>query len=132
MEPDFGKYTLALIKEGKTLFSSDKSGMRPIIQCIKDNFGKCSGCELHDKVVGLASARCIVFSGMIGEVWADVASESAEALLRQEGIMLHAGLIVPHILNKDRSAICPMEEKALKTGDNARFFNEICRIFCNS
>jgi hypothetical protein len=45
-------------------------------------------------------------------VYGEIMSESADRFLTAEGIPHAAGEIVPHIINRSGSGICPMEEKA--------------------
>ena len=129
LSPDFTKYSLALIKDNNIVFSSDKSGLRPLIECIKECKSKFKDCILHDKVVGLAAARLIVYSDMISLVITDIASKPAEELLNKNNVILNAQKIVDNILTKDKSAICQMELKAQLKEDNHEFFLEINNIF---
>jgi hypothetical protein len=126
--PDFGKYSLALIRDGEIIFSSEKSGIRPLVECAERFMGKLAGCELHDKVIGLAAARIIAYSGIASNIIAGTASKHAVELLEQEGISTRAGDIVEGILNKDRTAPCPMEKRALLHDDNGAFFIEVKKI----
>lgn len=125
LSPDFTEYSLALIKDNNIVFSSDKSGLRPLIECIKECKSKFKDCILHDKVVGLAAARLVVYSKIISLVITDIASKSAEELLNKNSVIVKAQKIVDNILNKDKSAICPMELKAQRINNNEDFFSEI-------
>lgn len=122
LAPDFSRYFLALIKDDRIVFSSDKSGLRPLIECI--NKFKLKDCILHDKVVGLAAARLIIYSEMFSRVITPLASRPAVELLNNANIILKATLVVDNILNKDKSSICPMELKAQNLS-NKDFFLEI-------
>ena len=125
LEPDFNKYSLALIKDDEILFSSESSGLRPLIECVKEFKDKAKDCVLHDKVIGLAAARLIVYSEMINEVFTDIASKPAVELLEKKNIKLNAESIVDNILTKDKNDICPMEKKATEIENNKLFFSEI-------
>lgn len=125
LAPDFTKYSLALIKDDKILFSSEKSGLKPLIECVKEFKNKVKDCILHDKVVGLAAARLIVYSGMINSVFTDTASEKAKELLENNNIRLDAQKIVDNILNNKKDNICPMEQKAIEIEDNELFFSNV-------
>ncbi|MBU1204463.1 MAG: DUF1893 domain-containing protein [Nanoarchaeota archaeon] len=129
LSPNFKKYSLALIKDNNIVFSSDKSGLRPLIECIKEYKSKFKDCILHDKVVGLAAARLIVYSNMISLVISDVASKPTGELLNKNNVIIKAQKIVDNILTKDKSAICPMELKAQRIDNNKDFFSEINNIF---
>tara|TARA_Y100000310_G_C20550112_1_gene747636 strand:- start:592 stop:990 length:399 start_codon:yes stop_codon:yes gene_type:complete len=113
IKPDFSKYSLALVSDGKVVFSSLKSGLRPLFECVNEFRGKSEGCEVHDKVVGLAAARLIVYSGMIKGVCTLTCSKLAEELLKKEGVELSAENIVDNILTGDKTNVCPMEVKAI-------------------
>jgi len=118
---DFDKLSLALVSGKDITYSSQGSGLRPLFICVSKFKGKVSGCILYDRVIGLAAARLIVYSGIISEVVTPVASAPAKELLQQEGIRIKAGKVVDNILMKDGSDICPMEKKAKDTGNQEMF-----------
>ena len=128
-EPEFGSASLVLYGPEGIIFSSDKPGLRPIVECVMRFKGKQKGLYLYDKVVGLASARCIVHSGFMAQVKTKLASESAVRLLSENKIFLTAEKVVKNILNRQMDGICPMEEKASKLSDSGAFFGEIAKIF---
>ncbi len=125
LAPDFTKYSLALIKDNKILFSSKKSGLRPLVECTKEFKSKFKDCTLYDKVVGLAAARLIVYSAMINLVVTDLASKPAKEFLEKNNIKINAKNSVDNILRKDRKGVCPMEIKAIEIGGNTLFFSEM-------
>jgi len=110
--PDFNRYTLALFKDGRELESSGESGLRPLVHLLKAHMGAVTGCELHDKVVGLASAKLIAASGIVVEVKAGTMSKEAISFLGGTDIEFNFLRVVDMILNRDGSAQCPMERKA--------------------
>jgi|TARA_B100001971_G_C18252828_1_gene579657 hypothetical protein len=128
MIADFTKYSLALVKDGEVIFSSDKSGLRPLVECVKKFKSGVEGCVLHDKVVGLAAARLIVYSGIVSSVVTKVCSKLAKELLDKSGIEVGAGAVVDNILNWDKSDVCPMEKKAVGM-ENEEFFSEMSEKF---
>ena len=123
MMPDFSRYSLALLKDGKIIFSSDKKGLRPLVECV-DKY-KLKGCILHDKVIGLAAARLIVYSGMIHSVLAGIVSKKARDLLEENHIGVTADMVVEKILDQKRKDTCPMERKAEEMTDNQEFFLDL-------
>jgi hypothetical protein len=129
LTPDFTRYSLALFHEGRIIFYSEKEGLRPLVECIRACRGRFSGCELHDRAIGLAAAKLVVASGMIGRVITRRASTRAVALLEQYAVPLIVDEVVPVILNRDRTAPCLMEQKAEATEDPERFFHEISAFF---
>ena len=81
LTPDFARYSLALLHEGRTVYSSEKGGLRPLVECIRACRGRFSGCELHDRAIGLAAAKLVVASGMIGRIITRRASARAVVFL---------------------------------------------------
>jgi hypothetical protein len=122
--PDFSKYTLALYEGNKLICSSQDKGLRPLLDCLDKNRGK-SGLILHDKVIGLAAARLIVYSGIIAQVITTVVSIPAEKYLKDNGIILRALEVAANIMTKDGKAICPGEVIAQNTQAKVDFFRKI-------
>ncbi len=120
--------SLELLFNNDTAYDSDKPGLRPLFMCITECMGKYKSCTLYDKVVGLAAARLIVYSGMVSVVVTPLASKPAIALLKESMIEIIAEKKVDNILSKDKRSICPMEAKALKM-DNEAFFKHAKSIF---
>lgn len=107
--PDFRAYSLALIHDGRIAHSSRGRGILPLIACLETYRARYRDCILHDKVIGLAAAKLVVYSGSISAVVTEVASAAARDFLEEKGITLTAGTIAANILTADRSAVCPGE-----------------------
>jgi hypothetical protein len=86
---------------------------------------------LHDKVIGLAAAKLIVYSGIISCVHTPLCSKPAKKFLEEYGIKLYAKKIVANILNKDQSAICPGEIIAMNTKEPDAFSSKIMAMLSN-
>jgi len=112
--PDFSRYSLALLEGDAIIYSSTGAGLRPLWDALEKFQGR-SGLILHDKVMGLAAARLIVYSGLIAGVFAKVASVPARQFLAESGIALAADGVQANILTRDQSAVCPGEVIALNT-----------------
>ncbi|MDQ5986681.1 MAG: hypothetical protein CSYNP_02412 [Syntrophus sp. SKADARSKE-3] len=123
--PDFDKYSLCLFFEGGEVFKSRAEGLSPLVDALDFGKWRFKSCILHDRIIGLAAARLIVYSGMIAEVISCVSSRSASILLQKEGIVLRADEMVENILATDGSSIHPAEAIALDTDDPANFINKI-------
>lgn len=127
---DFSDYTLALFKGEDMIHSTDKPGLRPILEAISMYMGKEKDLTLHDKVTGLASAKAIAYSGMIKEIYSLACSKDALEHLSKNSVKVEAEEIVDNILTKDRSDTCPMEKKALQEPkDDKEFVKELFDIF---
>ena len=129
LTPDFARYSLALFHEGRMVFSSEKGGLRPLVECIRACRGRFTRCELHDRAIGLAAAKLVVSSGMIGRVITRRASARAVAFLQGEDIPMTAGEVIPLILNREKTAPCLMEQKAEATEDPETFYRELTAFF---
>jgi hypothetical protein len=129
LTPDFTRYSLALFHGGRMVYSSEKGGLRPLVECIRACRGRFSGCELHDRAIGLAAAKLVVSSGMFGRIVTRRASARAVAFLEGYSVPLTADEVVPLILNRERTAPCLMEQKAEATEDPEAFFREISAFF---
>lgn len=122
--PDFSRYSLALVEGDAIIYSSNGAGLRPLWDALK-KFHDRSGLILHDKVMGLAAARLIVYSGVIAEIVTGVASEPARRFLLENGIALSADGVADNILTRDKSSVCPGEVIALSTDDPKVFLQKI-------
>lgn len=110
--PDFSQYTLALFDGGIMVCSSQDKGLRPLFDCLEQHKDK-TGLILHDRVIGLAAAKLIVYSGIIAEVITRVVSTPAKKFLDDNGIVIRASHVAANIMTKDGSAVCPGEVIAL-------------------
>ena len=125
LEPDFTKYSLALIKNEKIVFSSRESGLRPLWECLKKYRRSKKTFILFDKLIGLAAAKLIVHARIISRIETLLVSEPAKIFLEKNDIQIRAARIVPNILTKDRLAICPGEIIALNTATENEFLKKI-------
>jgi hypothetical protein len=120
--PDFSQYSIALIYNDRILFSSNQPGLGPLLVCIQTYQSCLKGCVLHDRVIGLAEAKLIVYSKIISVVMADVVSERAKAFLASHQIRIEANRIVENVLAMDGKSISPQEIFAMEMDDQASFF----------
>lgn len=125
LKPDFGKYSLALIRGDEIIFSAEGQGLRPLVDCLGKYAQTKGKLVLHDKVMGLAAARMVVYSGIISAVHTRIVSRPAQKLLEESGIKLYAEEVAANILTKDRSAICPGEVIALNTAEQHEFVKQV-------
>ena len=124
MHPDLEKAKETLKMEnctcvltlGSVMFKSKEKGVQPLIDWMNSG-NNYMGYMVADKVVGRAAAFIDIAMG-IREVYAEVMSEGAKALLEKNHIEAYAETVVPQIMNSDNSDICPLE-KAVEGIDNA-------------
>ncbi len=112
---EFTKYALVLMDGDKIIYTANGAGLAPLWDCLekfRDSGGRFT---LFDKVVGLAAARLMVYSGIIEAVRTPLASQPAKQFLEENGVRISADEVVAHIFRKDKSAICPGEIMAMGT-----------------
>jgi hypothetical protein len=126
--PDFQSYSLAMFCGEKMVFSSGEPGLKPLADCLEIYRGRYQGCLLHDKVVGLAAAKLILYSGLVSEVVTGISSAPAKSFLFDNGVSITASLLVDNIMTRDRTAICPGERIALGTDDRDEFLIRIYQM----
>ena len=68
-----------------------------------------SGASLADKVVGKGAAALMI-SGGVAWVYADVISQAAMVLFEQSRVEVQYAEIVPNIINRAGTDICPVEK----------------------
>lgn len=66
------------------------------------------GSSIADKVIGKAAAALMILGG-VKEIYADVISEPALALLRETAVKVSFGQAVDHIINRTQTGWCPLE-----------------------
>ncbi len=67
------------------------------------------GASVADKVVGKAAAALLVLGG-VKEVYARTVSRPALRLLEEAGIKTSCDEVADHIINRDRTGWCPLEQ----------------------
>ena len=105
-----GGYTCVLHR-GEQTYTSTLRGVKPLVQWVESDLNL-RGFSAADKVVGKATAYLYVLLG-VGALYAHVISESALAVLKENGIPVEYGNLVPHIINRAGNGICPFEEAVM-------------------
>jgi hypothetical protein len=116
--------SLRIEKENRLLFESAETMLKELFRCVKEHPAMMKNATVIDKVTGLAAAYlCIV--GEVKEIYTPLASDSALQKLAQHNIVIKSRQTVPQILNRDKSAPCPMEQMAYSCGSAAEFFDKL-------
>ncbi len=115
-----GNFNLVVAKRGKIIFESTSSGVLGLLQAI-EKFGK----ELYesvvaDRIVGRAAAMLCIYS-RVNAVFAVTISEEGKRVLNENNIPCQFEECVPHILNRQRTDMCPFEKLVIdiKTPEEA-------------
>ncbi len=127
------KMTLVIVKNGDVLFDTASHRISGFL-CAIDQIGdKLEGASIADRVVGKAIALLAVYAG-IGEVYAEVLSQKAKKVLKENGINCEWNRMVDNILDFNRSGVCPFEKTAEAISDPKRAyltFKELLQSFTN-
>ena len=101
-----GGLTCVLCRED-TVYSSDKTGISPMLDFIDGNIPLNDFCAA-DKIVGRAAAFLFIIAGVRG-VHAGVMSLGAKKLLEDHGVFASADTFCNMIINRKGDGPCPME-----------------------
>lgn len=113
-----GEYTCFISANGEE-YSSKQRGVRPLLDFLQSGKDFLGGIAA-DKTVGAGAAHLYVLLG-IQAVWAKVVSEPALVILKENGISVFYETLVPHIINRQGTGMCPIESTvyALKSSTEA-------------
>ncbi|NPV72036.1 MAG: DUF1893 domain-containing protein [Firmicutes bacterium] len=104
-------HSVVVVKGGRVLTTKDGSGVTPFLEAACSLGRDMEGAALADRVVGVAVAKLAVYFG-VREVYCRVASEPAGDELSRAGIPLTYDRLVPHIMNREGTDLCPIERLA--------------------
>ena len=98
--------TLVIEHDGE-IYTSTERGVKPLLLLI-ESCGTLGGAIAADKVVGKAAAF-LYLKLEVSEIYADVISTHALALLRENGVKVSVGEEALAIRNRRGDGFCPME-----------------------
>jgi len=93
----------------KIIFRSKKSGVRGLLDFINKRGRRHRNLVIFDKIVGRGAALLAVYL-RAKEVYGSLGSESAAETLRKYKIKFYFQKIIPSILDKNQTDICPIEK----------------------
>lgn len=99
-------YSLAVFNGGISAYGG--RGISDLYRLLKDGNGTLRGALVADKVVGKGAAALMVLGG-VKEVFAMTISVSALDLLEKSGVRTEYCTLVPNIINREGTDICPVE-----------------------
>lgn len=102
-----GGYSCVLEKGGEVR-TFRRRGVIDLYSLLAEDPDYMRGASLADKVIGKGAAAVVVTAG-VKEVYAEVISQPALALLRQAGVSVTWGELVPAIRNRAGDGWCPLE-----------------------
>ena len=89
------------------------------------------GACVADRVIGRGAALLLV-RGKVAEVFAQVISSPAVQVLREAGVTVSFGTVVPSIVNRDGTDICPVEKLTMDVYDPEEAFVKIKEFLTNN
>ena len=103
-----GRAECVMIRDGRSHVKRGR-GVMPLLEFHDSQPELLKGATLVDKVIGRAAAA-VAISGGARAVHGEIMSEDGKEYLEKHGILTNHGLLVPRILNADRSGLCPLEK----------------------
>ncbi len=98
-----------IIRNNGTTRTFHERGVKDLHRLLMQEPEILSGASLADKVVGKGAAALMIV-GEVAWVYADVISQAAMELFEQSRIEVQYGEIVPNIINRAGTDICPVEK----------------------
>lgn len=93
-----------------------KRGVADLHQLLHSSPNTLRGAMIADKVVGKGAAVLMVAGG-VRWVYAEVISQAAWEFLQEHSIETEYGKIVPNIINRAGTDICPVEKLCMQCSD---------------
>lgn len=109
------KVTFAAVGK-KGIYTSEKRGVKPILDKIDADPGFFNGASVADRVIGKAAAMLLEKYG-VAEIYAQVTSEYAAAYLENKSVKLTYEKKTDFIMNRSGTDMCPMEKTVLNVNN---------------
>lgn len=109
------KATLVAVNKDEVHISHSR-GVAPILNIIDENPQFLNGASIADKVIGKAAAMLLVRYG-VAEIHAVLISKKALDYLKDKSVTVTYETAVVHIINRDKTDMCPMEKCVLDLND---------------
>ena len=115
--------TFVMIRGGKT-FSSEMRGVAPILDLLREDPDALEDWVVADKVIGKAAALLLMY-GRIKALYTKVISSHALNVLKDSRIEVVYDKLVPYVINRDGTDMCPMEKLVLEIGSPEEAFEAL-------
>lgn len=109
------EYTFIAIKDNFE-YHSKLNGIAPIMNKMLEDELYFQGCNVADKVIGKSAAMLLIKS-QVKHIHAVVLSEHAKDILDNYKVSYSYDKIVPYIINRTHTGMCPMEKSVLEIND---------------
>ena len=98
--------------------------IKDIQEILKENELALKDATIADKVIGKLAGSILTVAG-VKEIYADVMSKHAIAVLEENGIQYEYKNLVDYIQNNDKTGMCPMENKYKEEKDIQKVYKEM-------
>lgn len=122
--------TLVVKRANGTILRFNQRGVKDLLTLVTTTPEVLKGSLIADKAVGKAAAACIVQGG-VEQVYADVMSEPAMALLHRHGVKADCRELVDHIINRTGTDWCPMEKLSRDVDDPSAIIPRLQNFFAS-
>ena len=99
-------------RNSNVTITSDKKGIAPIMDILKDNPEALKGAKISDRVIGKAAALLLIKGG-ISTLHTEIISRHALRVLKNSHIRVSYSRKVDYIINRKGDGMCPMERATL-------------------
>lgn len=110
------KTFVAMFPDG-TIYTSEKKGIAPVIEKMHSDYNFFKGALVADRVIGKATAMLLISSGAAA-IYGELFSQHAFAVFEEHkktspDFYFETGEVVPYIINRQKTDMCPMEKTVL-------------------
>jgi nucleoside-diphosphate kinase len=119
-----GEYACVIVKDRRIIYTSKARGIYPLYEAGEILGLDFRGAFLADKVIGKAAAMIAVEGGIRG-IYGEVMSQHALDFIRSRGIQPDYRHHTPYIKNRDLDGMCPVETRAITTGDYGELIGKV-------
>lgn len=120
--------TLVVKSADGSLHRFNQRGVKDLLALVTTMPEVLHGALIADKAVGKAAAACMVQGG-VAQVYANVMSEPAMAMLHKHGVKADCDQLVDHIINRNGTDWCPMEKLSRDVDDPSAIILRIQNFF---
>lgn len=114
----------SLVVANESVRTFDGRGVSDLFGLLHNEPTALAYARIADKIVGKAAAALLVLA-KVQSVYAHVISRPAYDLLADAGIDVRYGTLVPHIINRAGTGLCPLETQCLPCRTPAECLDQI-------
>ena len=118
------KDNLVIVKNGRLLFETRMQGIRGLLNAIVNIGNELKGSTAADKIVGEAAAQLFAYSN-VNRVFAATLSQCGRDILTKNNIDYSYESLVPHILNVNKTDLCPFEKTVAGASNPAEAYERL-------